>query len=208
MYLAPVRSVQSHQKRHDYENARSGWDEFLQDMTDFYRVDLGCLTPDFYKEQHEYFLETVQWVDLHPDQMLGPAACFKEYDLKYVTLEELKAPLEADFDMRMAANGPVESFLGFFDTAFKGSKENPVVTEVLLSTAPDATGATHWGQQCFHLHPKVSATAGDHIKGRIRVERKKENHRLMQVYMSWKLEGKSEYAQLQQTPRNVKWVIE
>ena len=47
----------------------------------------------------------------------------------------------------MLDGGPVDGFVGFFDVQFKGSPENPAQMEVLLSTAPDATGATHWGQQ-------------------------------------------------------------
>ncbi len=47
----------------------------------------------------------------------------------------------------MLDGGPVDGFVGFFDVQFKGSPENPATMEVLLSTAPDATGATHWGQQ-------------------------------------------------------------
>lgn len=41
----------------------------------------------------------------------------------------------------------MDAFCGWFDTQFKGSAENPVTTEVTLTTAPDPTGATHWGQQ-------------------------------------------------------------
>ena len=53
--------------------------------------------------------------------------------------------------------------------------------QVLLSTAPDPTGATHWGQQTFSLHPAVDCAPGDALAGRITVVRKKENHRLMEV---------------------------
>ena len=52
---------------------------------------------------------------------------------------------------------------------------------MLLSTAPDPTGATHWGQQTFSLHPAVDCAPGDALVGRITVVRKKENHRLMEV---------------------------
>lgn len=55
--------------------------------------------------------------------------------------------------------------------------------QVSLSTAPDPTGATHWGQQTFCLHPPIDCAPGDAVEGSIRVTRKKENHRLMQVCM-------------------------
>lgn len=53
--------------------------------------------------------------------------------------------------------------------------------QVALSTAPDPTGATHWGQQTFCLHPPIDCAPGDAVEGSIRITRKKENHRLMQV---------------------------
>ena len=56
-----------------------------------------------------------------------------------------------------------------------------VCMQVLLSTAPDPTGATHWGQQTFALHPPIDCAPGDAIVGDITVVRKKENHRLMEV---------------------------
>ncbi len=53
--------------------------------------------------------------------------------------------------------------------------------QVLLSTAPDPTGATHWGQQTFSLNPVLEVAAGDAVAGDITIVRKKENHRLMEV---------------------------
>lgn len=41
----------------------------------------------------------------------------------------------------------MDAFCGWFDTQFKGSPQNPATTEITLTTAPDPTGATHWGQQ-------------------------------------------------------------
>lgn len=54
---------------------------------------------------------------------------------------------QASFQMRVLEDGPVDAFCGWFDTQFKGSAQNATTTEVTLSTAPDPTGATHWGQQ-------------------------------------------------------------
>jgi len=54
---------------------------------------------------------------------------------------------QASARLNVLDGGPIDGFVGFFDTQFKGSPENPASMEVLLSTAPDATGATHWGQQ-------------------------------------------------------------
>eukprot|EP00967_Tisochrysis_lutea_P107220 scaffold165170_cov20-Tisochrysis_lutea.AAC.1 len=51
---------------------------------------MGCLTEPFRKEQKEYYLHTSQWMNVHPQQLLGSPACFKKYDLHKLTLEELQ----------------------------------------------------------------------------------------------------------------------
>ena len=72
------------------QNSMEGWTDFLRDMHNFYQVDMDILSEPYRKEQREFFLSTSQWTDTHPQQMLGPPACFKRYDLHTVTLEELK----------------------------------------------------------------------------------------------------------------------
>ncbi len=52
---------------------------------------------------------------------------------------------------------------------------------MLLSTAPDATGATHWGQQVFFMNPPIAVAPGDWISCDVDFQRKKENHRLMKA---------------------------
>ena len=71
------------------------------------------------------------------------------------------------------------------------TKSAAPVSQVLLSTAPDPTGATHWGQQTFTLNPALEATAGDAVVGEITVVRKKENHRLMEVTVAHRMLGVS-----------------
>lgn len=115
---------------------------------------------------------------------------------------------------------------------FCGSEENPADEEVLLTTAPDATGATHWGQQTFFLTPSLEcdaggqqsyqrcatrpvampsliiipagfANAGDAIRIVMDITRKKENHRLMRVDVKYKLQGTSSVArQSKEVSRN------
>lgn len=70
-----------------------GWADFVQDIRQYYGVNMNCLSDHFHNEQKDYYLQTSAWVDTHPSLMLGPACCFKSYDLKKVTLEELAAPL-------------------------------------------------------------------------------------------------------------------
>jgi len=239
MLMAPVRSNLSAHRIKDFGEVMRGWGEFLEDMRRYYEVDMECLTEDFRKEQKEYYSQTVAWADIHPSQMLGPPAIIKEYNLRSVTLEELKAPLkvrtramcllkemkkenrwrsllreqtplvlnrlrnfdfhfdclshvrpplvhlvvQSKFSMRITEDGSVEAFAGFFDTAFNGSPENPADVPVTLSTAPDPTGATHWGQQSFMMHPPLHCVAGSKIECDFEMQRRTDNHRLLEVKM-------------------------
>ena len=170
MYLAPIRTGTSAQKHADYEDSCAGWDEFSDQTLQNYGVDMRALTETFEQEQREFFLNTSAWVDEHPSQLLGPPCVLKAIDLHTVTLEEMKA-LDVPFNLRViGASGPagpaeVGAFCGWFDVSFKGSDANPNETNVELTTAPDANGATHWGQQAFYLQPTLSATDGSVIKG-------------------------------------------
>lgn len=76
------------------QGAMEGWAEFTADIRHFYGVDMACLDNSYRREQKEYYLETSAWADIHPSQLLGPACCFRQYDLLHVTLEELAAPLQ------------------------------------------------------------------------------------------------------------------
>jgi|AntRauMFilla1563_2_1112583.scaffolds.fasta_scaffold52564_1 hypothetical protein len=51
---------------------------------------MQCLSPEFEKEQTQYFLQTSSWVDLHPNQMIGPPKVLKEFDLHTCTLDDIK----------------------------------------------------------------------------------------------------------------------
>ena len=191
MFLAPIRTNASHQRAAEYQRAMEGWGEFNEDMKQFYGVDMACLTDTFGAEQKEYYHQATSWADVHPSQMIGPPTLFQSFDLLTVTVEELKAPLRASFSMSVLEGGPVDAFAGFFDTQFKGSPANPTDFPINLSTAPDPTGATHWGQQVFYLLPPVECGAGDKIEGEIEVVRRLDNHRLMEVTIKHKVVGAS-----------------
>ena len=78
----------------------------------------------------------------------------------------------------------------------------------VTGTAPDPTGATHWGQQTFYLHPPVDCAANDRLRCTIDLSRKKDNHRLLNVKLGVKVEGNSIYAEHSTTPRNFNFHIE
>ena len=191
MYLAPIRTQTSAKKREEFEDSCVGWDEFADETLQNYGVDMRSLTETFEQEQREFFLNTSAWVDVHPSQVLGAPCVLRDFDLHTVTLEEMRN-LDVPFNLRvMEAAGPagpaeVGAFCGWFDVSFKGSSANPNETDVELTTAPDANGATHWGQQAFYLDPTLSAADGNVIAGRLELKRKAENQRLYDLRLTWK----------------------
>lgn len=117
-----------------------GWSDFVREVKQYYDVDMACLTESYKEEQADYFSRTAAWADVHPSQALGPPACLKSYDLLTLSLEELKADLQATFKLRLLQSGPVEALAGYFDVQFRGSPQNPTDFPVTLTTAPDPTG--------------------------------------------------------------------
>ena len=89
-----------------------GWADFLGDMQRFYGVSLECLNDEFRQEQQEYFMNTSAWADVHPSQLMGPPACFKQYDLLTVTLEEIAAPLQVRVIVDIQQTRPVKTVPG------------------------------------------------------------------------------------------------
>lgn len=72
-----------------------GWAEFINDMRNYYNVNMDCLSEPFRAEQKDYYLHTSQWTDVHPSQLLGPPAIFKRMDLLNVSVDELKVQLRS-----------------------------------------------------------------------------------------------------------------
>lgn len=94
MYMAPIRTNLTTQRNSAFIHSMENWADFIADMKQYYDVALDSLSDDFRKEQIEYYKYTASWADVHPSQVLGPPAVIQSYDLKTVTLEELKAPLK------------------------------------------------------------------------------------------------------------------
>ena len=72
--------------------------------------------------------------------------------------------MKEDFIMHVSDGGPVSAFCGFFDVVFKGSAENPADEAVVLTTAPDPTGARrehHQGGWCMHLWRVLVSNQGE-----------------------------------------------
>ena len=207
VYLAPCRTPLAMQRANELSNAMNNWDRFSSDIQAQYDVDLSCLRTPYYTEETEYSLQTSQWAEVYPSQLAGVGAPMLELDLNTCTVADIEV-IKANVTMQIsmpagldgddedtamgeaaeapAAEQPLQGIVGWFDVEFRGSEKNPAQQlhpPVVLSTAPDASGATHWGQQLFPVAPgAVTVRDGDVLHAEVKLERREENHRLLRLY--------------------------
>jgi type I protein arginine methyltransferase len=210
LFIAPARSRLAATRSAEFAASMAGWGGFQGEVDARYGVDVSALAPAFRAEQRLYYLETSAWADVAPGDLVGPPACIAEFDLATVTAAELAAPLKGSFRLPLEGGEgggneggssaaetdavTVDAFVGWFDVTFAGSTAAPAPHAVVLSTAPDEAGCTHWGQQVFPLSPAVRGCPGDSLSGAITISRRSDNHRLMTVELEWGLEGGSALA--------------
>ena len=96
----------------------------------------------------------------------------------------MQAPLTAEMEFEMQYDGKVDALCGFFDVTFAGSPQNPAQRTVLLSTAPEMDSCTHWGQLSFHLFPQLLCRRGHLLPLSVKMTRRSDNHRLMNLHVS------------------------
>lgn len=198
LYLAPlgINKVLS-DKTALFEGERDHWESFNEGMKSWYGTDFTIVEPQFLQEQRKYYLQTNSFANLTPKQLAGSQASLMELDLAAVTIADLadqKEPLRCT--MRIKRDGSLDGFAGFFDTPFKGSKDDPVKTEVLLSTAPSNNEErTHWGQQMFGFYPPLEAKANDELECTMYIRRQKRNHRLLELETVFELYAQAKEGQ-------------
>ncbi|VAH98228.1 unnamed protein product [Triticum turgidum subsp. durum] len=187
MWLAPIRSGLGDKKMEDFEIAMNDWNHFVEDTQAYYGVNMNALTKAYRAEHEKFYLKSSIWNNLHPNQLIGQPAVVKEMDCLTATVEEIREvraqvtlPINQD-RTRLAA------LAGWFDVHFRGSKQNPAVEEVELNTAPDENGGTHWGQQVFLMTPSPRVNEGDSVNVSFSMVRSKENHRLMDMDITYEL---------------------
>ena len=85
--------------------------------------------------------------------------------------------------------GGFYGFVSWFDCEFShGAKK------ICLSTSPYRK-QTHWKQTVFYIDEPLEVGPGDVIKGRVNVQKAKENHRELNVELEFKLNGESKPTQ-------------
>lgn len=195
LYLAPLGQVKSlRDKWQTWEKEKQHWASFNIDMQKWYETDFSCVQEDFFREQRKYYLQTGAFATITPKHLAGPGRPLLELDLLTTRLEQdLQAPNEPlTCSLKIARDGPVEGFTGYFDAFFRGSRSNPVEQEVTLTTAPTVGIATHWGQQLFGFYPPMNAKRNDTIDCEIFIKRQERNHRLLRIEGKFVLWGPKE----------------
>ncbi|XP_073282024.1 protein arginine N-methyltransferase PRMT10-like isoform X1 [Primulina huaijiensis] len=187
MWMAPIRSGLVDQKMKDYEETMDDWHCFVNETKSCYGVDMGVLTKPFTEEQRKYYLETSTWKNLHPNQIIGTTVVIKEIDCLKATVNDICAVRASFLSSITAENSRLCGFAGWFDVHFRGSNTNPAQQEIELTTAPNEDFDTHWGQQVFLLHPPPRVQQGDDLVVQFSMYRSKENHRLMEIDLSYEM---------------------
>ncbi|KAK8962752.1 Protein arginine N-methyltransferase PRMT10 [Platanthera guangdongensis] len=188
MWVAPVRSGLGDQKMNDFETSMSDWYSFVNDTEANYGVNMNVLTKAYREEHEKYYLKTSLWNNLHPSQLIGHPAIVKEIDCLAATVDDIR-DVSAKFMLPINMERTrLSAFAGWFDVRFRGSIQNPVEQEVELTTAPSIDNSTHWGQQVFLVHPPLRVDERDKLMVALSMSRSKENHRLMDVNLTYELQ--------------------
>ncbi|CAL9180731.1 unnamed protein product [Musa hybrid cultivar] len=191
MWMAPIRSGLGDQKMNDLESAMSDWHGFVEETENYYGVNMNILTKPFREEHEKYYLKTSLWSNLHPDQVVGAPIVMKEIDCLTATVDEIRI-VNSTFSLPINIDRTrLSALAGWFDVHFRGSKQNPATCEIELTTAPSVENTTHWGQQLFLLHPALRVNEGDELLISFLMCRSKENHRLMNVDLTYELQQPS-----------------
>jgi protein arginine N-methyltransferase 1 len=216
MFIAALhRDEDANNKFEDYKRSMQDWDRFVPKIMNRFGVDMSCLTGDFDNEHSDYYLCSSVWCELKPNDLLSNSAQILSIDCNTCSLNEYKSvqnsfalpilsksypPKPGKRGSRGSPHGPsspeqkptkLTGFAGWFEVDFLGSKENAAPAKVTLSTAPNV-GYTHWGQQCFFLHPSIATQGADRVEGNINIVRRKDNQRLMNVEISYRLKRKDQ----------------
>ncbi|KAK3128361.1 hypothetical protein QOZ80_6BG0460520 [Eleusine coracana subsp. coracana] len=187
MWLAPIRTGLGDKKMEDLDVAMDDWGQFVEETQVYYGVNMNVLTKAYRAEHEKYYLKSSIWNNLHPNQVIGQAAVIKEMDCLTATVDEIRE-IRAQVMLPISLDGArLAALAGWFDVHFRGSKQNPANEEVMLNTAPDEHGGTHWGQQVFLLTPSLRVSKGDSVNISFSMVRSKENHRLMDMEFTYEL---------------------
>jgi protein arginine N-methyltransferase 1 len=174
------------ERNREYNDSIVEWQEFQEDMSQYYGVEVSALSEQFAVEQKQYFIETAVWMELKTQHVLGVPQIVKVLDLNTCSWEDAKHVLETTFSITVSSPAYMSGFAGWFTCDFKGNPSVELEHPVMLSTGPEV-GYTHWGQQACYLERPIDISSTQTIRGTFKMLRQAQNKRLYDIYFDFDL---------------------
>ena len=189
-YLLVIKAVL------DYHNSLESWDTFVKELKVKYKLDYGLLRDEFDAENLNYYVYTAHWKIIDPAIIVSDAPAIYSIDLKTVTLDEVLAVNEKNFNLQALqlqrlANGttvrrsklqkiPIAGIAAWFDVKFNGG-----VTKSTMSTGPE-NGYTHWGQYALYFLKSLIWDNPDanELSGTFAMHRTPANPRMYDIHLT------------------------
>lgn len=152
-----------------------------------YGVDMSVMTNVTLKEP------CIDYLNAYDNQYDYSAICsdsYKVLDLDLVHMKKEDVNFSGIYNLKIKANSKVSALISWFDCHFENLK-NPVT----LSTSPYAP-YTHWKNTIFYLDQPQSVRVGEKMSGSIAVRQNKENHRELDLKLSYHFPGDKKFIQL------------
>lgn len=137
---------------------------FWGDKDKMWGLDMSILLP--YAKKCAFEKPIIDY-GLEEKHQLADAITLKSFDFKKVPKEEPYEKTVIPFEFSIKKDGNFHGFAAWFDTDFKGSAPDQVVT---LSTSP-ASEDTHWHQLMLIFDNTVAVKKGQTVSGTIRYQR-------------------------------------
>eukprot|EP01013_Petalomonas_cantuscygni_P018278 TRINITY_DN35672_c0_g1_i1.p1 TRINITY_DN35672_c0_g1~~TRINITY_DN35672_c0_g1_i1.p1 ORF type:complete len:407 (+),score=112.73 TRINITY_DN35672_c0_g1_i1:38-1258(+) len=184
--VAPCHLQETENAVRDLGKEVAGWQGFVERTKGMFNIDLAALRDEYFREQRIYHLQSVQWRDIPAAALVGHHSTILTMDIHTVKVDDYRS-FTAPFELMAHASSTATALAGWFEVEFRGNASNPCKVPVRLTTAPSPHGhGTHWGQQCFHLHPPVPLSPGERISGTIQMSRNGYNHRLLDFEVKYR----------------------
>ena len=169
-YMLPDRFTMTIAALHDEVKSQK-----LRFWDDVYGIDMSIIKPSAISRAE------IHWC---LSKNINSSACkIKEIDLYTVKKEELQ--FTAAYELAFSRKDTVHGIIGWFDTYFE-----KLPNQVQFSTSPYVQ-PTHWKQTVFYTQNGLHVEQGEVLKGSIAVRKSVEDHRDIDIKMSFHFNGKS-----------------
>ena len=189
MYWSAISYEEDHHfKTGELNKSLGEWNDFSNEMKNYYNIDMNAFDKPYKKEQKDYYIYNSIWTELRSEHVIGQPVQIKRLDLNKCTLEDSADVKKCNYDITVPFSVRVSGFAGWFTVDFAGSEGTKVERRVVLSTAPEV-GYTHWGQQVFYLHKPIDCSPDTKLTGDLIMFRQEKNKRLYNVTFNLNVDG-------------------